>query len=354
MISALLAHIILMMNRYRLFFLAVMVPVFFVSGCGAPKAGNPTRTRYRQSRMTLGTVVHVDVCLDKEAINSVEDVYEKVWAGMDQVYRTMSPRLVSSDVWKVNHSYPDPVEVHAATYQVIKRALKLSRRTNGAFDITVKPLMDLWQAAQEQNRLPDETMIRKKIAAVGPMKIRLLDGQRVQLAHPESQIDLGGIAKGYAIDQAAAVLREAGWPDFYIDAGGDIYVAGHNCRGRSWRIGVRHPRKPDRIIDTLVLSDSAVTTSGDYERFFSIGQHRWSHIIYPLTGYPARDIVSATVIAPDATTADALSTALCVLAPDRGLGLIDSWNENFAALITQESPQGRIRVRPSRRYPNFK
>ena len=148
---------------------------------------------------------------------------------------------------------------------------------------------------------------------------------------------IAGIAKGYAIDEAARIFRQYGVENFYIDAGGDVYAGGVNCSGEKWRIGLRHPSGDDELLDIIHVSNQAVTTSGNYAQFYEIEGRLYSHIIDPRTGFPQEYVTSATVIAPTAETADALSTALCVLTPREGIELIlsqDNRHEgDYAALI---------------------
>ena len=135
-----------------------------------------------------------------------------------------------------------------------------------------------------------------------------------------------------------------------IDAGGDIYVGGRNCENKLWRIGVRDPRDKTKIIDVLELTDSAITTSGDYEQYHEVVGKQWSHIMNPLTGYPQEKVSSATVIAPKASWADALSTALCVLGPQEGIALIEKRGEDFAGLIMIKESKNQIKTYASKQY----
>jgi thiamine biosynthesis lipoprotein len=158
----------------------------------------------------------------------------------------------------------------------------------------------------------------------------------VYLPKSGTEIDLGGIAKGYVVDRAVDVLRQSGITSASVDAGGDIRLIGGKPGGRPWRVGVRHPRERDRIIAVLELLDSAVVTSGDYERYFMLGGTRYHHLLDPDTGLPAAGLASVTVVAADATTADALSTTVFVMGRERGLALIESLPGVEAILVTAE------------------
>ncbi len=332
-------------------FLSVMT---LISACARRADGPEGLSSYRQSRLHLGTIVHLTVIAEKKDDARLDEAFRRVWSRLDDIYAIMTQEGERSDVAKINRAYPHPVRVDDATYAVIAAAGRLSDLTRGAFDITVYPLIKLWGYWQQEGIGPRHEEILAVQEHIGNRFLRLIPPDKVQRLDPQTGIGLGGIAKGYAVDEAARIFRDEGFDNFYIEAGGDIYCGGVNADGRPWRIGIRHPRQPRRIIDVLLLSDMAVTTSGDYERFYFIHQQRWSHIINPITGYPQRGIVSATVIAPRAMTADALSTALCVLPPRVGLPIIDRLGQGYAALVMQESDKGSFIPKTSARYEEFK
>jgi len=150
--------------------------------------------------------------------------------------------------------------------------------------------------------------IRTAQNSLGVSSLAFLPGNQVRLTKKNVEIDLGGIAKGYALDEGARILRENGFRNFLIDAGGDVFAGGCNCESQPWKIGLRDPRNPQKVLDVLYLSNMAVTTSGDYERYYKISGQRWSHIMNPITGYPSQGILSTTVVAPVAQESDAFST----------------------------------------------
>ena len=165
---------------------------------------------------------------------------------------------------------------------------------------------------------------------------------------------MGGIAKGYAVDEAARVFREKGIDSFFIDAGGDVYAGGRNCVGKPWRIGIRDPRDSKNIIDVVEVIDGAVATSGDYEQYYEIRNQRWSHIIDPSSGYPQKEVISATVIAPSAMRADALATALCVLGVRLGTDHIDELGKKYASLMIIDKRTDGIKKISSHEYNNYR
>jgi len=205
------------------------------------------------------------------------------------------------------------LKVSPETFEVISQAKDFYRFSAGAFDITVGPLMELWGFVDKDFRVPDQSEITRVMEVVGSDKIILRQEDNVvEFTLPGVEIDLGAIAKGYCLDQAVKKLKEAGIDSCMINAGGQVFCLGDKF-GHPWRVGVWDPQKKI-ILGDLGLTDRCVSTSGDYQQYFIEAGKRYSHIIDPRTGYPATSgVISATVIADDALTADALSTAAFVL-----------------------------------------
>jgi thiamine biosynthesis lipoprotein len=235
----------------------------------------------------------------------------------------MSTYLMESDVSRVNRAAGGTwTAVDPEVLGVIREALRYARLSGGAFDITFKPLARLWQF--EAGSVPPSPAAVQEVLPLVDYRAVLIDGDgRVRLRHPGMAIGLGGIAKGYAADRAAEVLREKGIANATINAGGDVRVMGRPSAERPWRIGIQHPRKRQALLDEVSLSAGAVATSGDYERFFVHEGVQYHHILDSRTGFPARGCMSITVIGETAMMADALSTAAFVLGPEAGLALIE-------------------------------
>ncbi len=205
--------------------------------------------------------------------------------------------------------------------RVLAVALDVARLSDGAFDPTIRPLTALWAFGSEPH-VPPEDSIRASAARVGFRRVRV-DGARVVADRPGVLLDLGAVAKGYAVDRAIETLRAApGVRAGLVAAAGDIRAFGEGPRRGAWRIGLAHPRAPGEIVASFPLAGGAVSTSGDYERFFVKDGVRYHHILDPRTGAPARRSVSATVFAPTGTEADALATACFALGPEEGRRLL--------------------------------
>ncbi len=270
---------------------------------------------------------------------------DSAFARLRQIERLASTHLEDSEISKVNRlAFLEPVKVSDPTFEILRAAVDYGRLTDGAFDITVGPLIELWQSAADSNRAPEPNQLEKTLTKIGFDKIYLNpDDKTVRLGAEGMKLDLGGIAKGYAIDQAIAALRESGAAGGMVDVGGDIRCFGTPANGkRNWLIGLQDPDlSKEQNLLVLKLHDGAVATSGDYRRFVLIGAAKHSHIIDTYTGQSATPLSSVSVITPKGVDADALATAVSVLGPEDGLKLIDSL-DNTEAIIISPAPDYQI------------
>lgn len=228
-----------------------------------------------------------------------------------RIENKFSPFKETSEIKRINNR-PDRgrIIIGDETAGLIRSALDYAKETEGAFDITVGPVKWLWGlgSGQEPSKPPDPE-IREALKHVGWKKIRL-SGDTLLFDDPETRIDVGGIAKGYALKRMAEIVRRGGISSFLINAGGDIIAGDPKPGGEEWLIAIQHPRRPDGFIRKERLSNTCIVTSGDYERFFIEDGIRYHHIFDPATGYPARGLISATVVSDDPIRADVYSTAL--------------------------------------------
>ena len=212
---------------------------------------------------------------------------------------------------------------------LLAKAIEVSEKSDGAFDITIFPIIQFWRNYFKSKELPDSLEIKRLLKLVDYQKIKI---QNDSIHLPDSfKIDLGGIAVGYSIDRAVEVLKREGIKTCLIDAGGDIFGFGN----RKWKVAVKNSRG-EELIRTFSIQNQGIATSGDYEKFFIKDGKRYHHILNPKTGYPAWGISSVTVIAPDATTADAYSTTIFVLGVKDGLALAEKENGVEAFVITDD------------------
>jgi len=245
------------------------------------------------------------------------------------------------------------VPVSPELWEVMGRAQQLSQRSEGAFDVTVGPMVALWRRARRQRELPRPERLAEASQLVGYRLVRLDPRERaIELTKPGMKLDFGGIAKGYAIDQAMAVLRGRGITRAMVHAGGDVGVGDPPPNSPGWRIAVPSLKvgAPPQAI--LSLSRCAIATSGDTWQFVQIEGRRYSHIVDPRTGIGLTDHSQVTVVAPDGITADGLSTAVSVLGPENGLKLIE--DTPGAAGFILCAPGGKVETFQSARWKELR
>jgi thiamine biosynthesis lipoprotein len=242
-------------------------------------------------------------------------------AALESVNARMSTYLPESELSRWNRSETGTeIVLSSSTRNVLQQALVLSRQSDGAFDVTVRPLLRVWQKAGESGRLPNPEELAAAQARVGADKLQF-EGPRVRKRAPGMEITLDAIAKGYAIHQAVLEMQQFGLVGGLVDVGGDIECFGRPLEGDSWRVAVQHPAADTHLLVLNCQTDDgtlAICTSGDYRRFVELNGQRYSHIIDPRTGQPARAASSVTVIGPTAPIADGWATACSVLGPQDG------------------------------------
>ena len=237
----------------------------------------------------------------------------------------------TSDIHNINSGK----EVSEETEEILKKALEISAKTNGAFDITVSPVMDLWGFYDGNYSVPSDTDIKNALKSVNYKNIFFNNG-KINILN-NAGIDLGGIAKGYASDKVIDIFKDYGIKSAIINLGGNVFALGRRSDGKMWTVAITDPYDRENYALTLEVEDKAVITSGGYQRFFEENGKKYHHIIDPKTGYPAQSgIESVTVISSDATEADALSTALFVMGKDKAAEFLKKNRNIDAVIITDE------------------
>ncbi|MCX5668166.1 MAG: FAD:protein FMN transferase [Candidatus Omnitrophica bacterium] len=328
----------------------MLVAALSASLSSVPSCSRAPEKIIEDSRFFMGTVVQIKVSIDpaergeagaKDAMNLAFDEIKRI----EDVYSVYKD---TSEVSRINRLRKNErLQITDGVLNLIHKTLDYSERTDGAFDITVKPLVDLWGSARKANKPPDEPELKRALGRVGYKDVVLDEAAHtIHFKKEGMSIDLGAAAKGYATDRAVRILEENGINNALVNSGGDMYCLGKRTAHELWKVGVQHPRDRNRLFLKIRLKDRAIDTSGDYERYFVIGGKRYSHVIDPRTGYPIGDnVVSASVIAADSTTADILATAMCVLG-EKGFGIIKREPGGIdAVLVTFEA--GRLTVKMS-------
>jgi thiamine biosynthesis lipoprotein len=279
----------------------------------------------------MGTRVSVELWADDEARG--RELVAEVMNDYRRIDATMSTYKPDSVLSQVNaRAAAEPVALDAELFGLIGRALEFSVASGGAFDITYESVGYLYDFRARQR--PDSGEIAAHLGAIDYRHVVLDAAKRtIRFTRPGVRINLGGIAKGYAVEHGAALLRRRGVEHAILNAGGDTRVIGDR-RGEPWIVGIRHPRLSEREIFTrLPIVDEAISTSGDYERFFDEDGHRYHHILNPATGLPTEGVLSVTVIGPDATTTDGLSTTVFVMGTERGLAMLEKSFPGYEAVV---------------------
>jgi len=285
-------------------------------------SGNDQDGLYRVNRLLMGTYVQITLP------GTSERVKEAAQAVVDEIKRVedLTSCHKPSDLTAINDaSGRGPLQINEELLGLLREGLTIAGETGGTFDPTVGPLTRLWDFSAGEPRLPERSEIEKAVAKVGWKRIRIAPATgTVFLPEAGMALDLGAVAKGYALDRAAAVIRQFGLTGGLVNAGGDVLALGEKGPGKPWRVGVQDPRDGKSIIAVAALKNRVIVTSGDYERFFIKDGTRYHHILDPRTGYPAQGLRSVTIVANRGVTADAVATAVFVLGPKRGLELIET------------------------------
>lgn len=298
---------------------------------------------YSREEAIMGTAVRVELWHDDAAAARAA-----MRAVMDEMYRIdalMSPYKPESELSRINREAAlKPVAIGKEMFGLIARSIEFSRLSGGAFDITFSSVGYLYDYREHVK--PTDEQIAKALPGINYRHLQLDPKKHtIHYARPGVRIDLGGIAKGHAVDNCIAILKDRGITNAIVTAGGDSRLLGDK-RGRPWNVGIRDPRRRDEVAAVLPLADVAISTSGDYERFFEEDGVRHHHIINPRTGKSASGVRSVTIIGPDGITTEGLTKSVFVKGPQEGMRLIQSLKGVDAIIIDDD---GRMLYSPGLR-----
>ena len=284
----------------------------------------------------MGTRIAVELWADDAAAG--EQAMDAVFADMRRIDDAMSTYKPTSELSQLNaRAAREPVRISAELFELLETAMEYSRITGGAFDVTYASVGFMYDFRARQR--PTEAQIKAKLPEVNYHLVQLDSKARtVRYLREGVRIDLGGIAKGHAVDRGIAILQARGYKHALVSAGGDSRVIGDRF-GRPWIIGIRHPDRKDEVIARLPLVDTAISTSGVYERYFDENGQRYHHIIDPKTGHSASMVRSATILAPTATRSDGLSKTAFVLGADAAIRIYEKLGDIDAVIVT---PDGKV------------
>lgn len=306
----------------------------------------------------MGTVYTVKLVDAKLTEVQLEELRVEIEERLVEINRQMSNYLPDSEVSRFNRAPAGkPFKVSPELASVVRFSLELCRRSGGAFDPTLGPVIKLWGFGEGggTKAVPPAAKLEEARKNTGWRHLSVTDDDELLKDIPGLTINLGGVGKGFGSNELIRLLRARKVANAYVSIAGEVQVLGHSPRGDKWRLGISAPvdkwREDDPMAAGVSLSNRALSTSGDYQNFFRDAEgRRMSHIIDPKTGAPVQHMLGGvSVVAPDSMTADGLGTALFVLGPEAGMKLIDSW-DNAAALFIVRQPDGSFRQLPSARF----
>ena len=290
-----------------------------------------------ETRVMMDTFIQIVIYDQQRPKQELKHIIDLAFDRIEQIDRITNSYVDSSLISYINQNADKtPVNIDSVLEQILNVSLKISEISSGAFDVTTGVIKEMWAFSSDNPTIPDSLQIKEKLKLVNFHALKLYDHQ-IYLSMPGMKIDLGGVAKGYAIDEAIAVLQKNGIKDALVNAGGDLKAICSDFTRGQRRVWIKHPRKPEALFGYFPLDSGSVATSGDYERFFIKDSVRYHHILDPKTGFPSRKCLSVTVQTSSATYADALATAIFVMGPEQGMIFVNKLPNVEALIIFQKN-----------------
>jgi len=319
--------------------LLILLSTLIATGC-------PTQKEVSFSGRTLGTTYSIKIIIDY--FQNLDSLQQEIDNRLDEINRSMSLYIKDSEISLFNKSQSSkPMAVSKDFLTVIKTAEEIYRQTEGSWDGTVGPLVNLWgfRTTGHSRQVPPREEIEKLLLNIGFDKIEIIEDKYLSKKKSGIFLDLDSIAQGYGVDQIAKLIKSKGIQNYLVEIGGEVYAAGYRKDGGKWKIGINKPEKNapfNQVYKIAFLHNKAMATSGDYRNFFEQNGKTYSHIIDPKTGYPVSNrVVSVSIIADSCTYADGLATAVMVMGPQKGIDLINRL-ENVEGLIIVMENDGRL------------
>jgi len=331
----------LLIPRRGTWFIVCLVFLFY--GCQNQSESNQKDYPFYHSGFTEGTSFHIKVSQlpDTLEIDGLKKDIDKL---LNRIDHQMSTYIDDSELSLINKNISsDWLPISQGLYEVIKEAQDISHLSNGAFDITVGPLVNLWGFGPAPDRAtpPSDAEVQEQLKKIGFKHLSIkVEPTALQKSIPEIYIDLSAIAKGYAVDQVGYLLEQKGIDSYMVEIGGEIKLKGKNIDDKLWRIAIEKPAPEKRAVEKILqLTDIGMATSGDYRNFFEVNGVRFSHTIDPKSGRPiTHKLASVSVISSTTMRADALATAINVLGPELGFDLAEK--NDIAAFLIIKNAQG--------------
>ena len=323
------------------------LPIIFALVMLFLPASSDAKREHLIAGRTMGTTYHITMVSD--GFNGVEGLKEKIDARLEGINRVFSTYIKDSEISRFNamDKAGEKFRISNDFMQVMKAGRKIHQLSEGAWDGTVSPLVDLWGfgPTQRQTQKPPSAEIKILIQTIGFDRIRIEEPHFLVKNLATATLDLNSIAKGFAVDQVSKLIAAAGHNKYLVEIGGEVYAAGVRSDGKKWRVGINRPQKDaafNEVYKVVSIYNQAFATSGDYRNFFEIDGVRYSHVIDPRTGYPVSNgVVSVSIIADNCTLADGLATAIMVMGAEKGIQLVNRL-ENVECFIVVEKSGGRL------------
>lgn len=294
------------------------------------------------SGKTMGTTYRIKMIAGN--LKQIPALKDEIDARLDEINQSMSTYRPDSEISNFNAWHrPDRFTLSEDFMHVAKMAARLYRLSGGAWDATVMPLVKLWgfTSGKAPKPLPSKARVSALLQQIGFDGIEFSGPDGLKKQNVELSLDFASIAKGYGVDQVAALLRSRGLKNFLVEIGGEVYAAGHKKNGARWRVGINYPDKGaslSEVYRVVALQNHALATSGDYRNFLEIDGRIFSHVIDPRTGYPVDNrVVSASIISTSCTFADGLATAVMVMGPSAGIELINRLPDTEGLIVARQS-----------------
>jgi len=312
----------------------------------------PDEKPVKKTIISMGTFITVSVYDKKE--EDYNHIIERAFDEFRSVDNLMSTFKEESDVSRINrYGGINRLKVDPMVCEVVETAKTIGDRSSGIFDFTILPLLRAYGFRDNHPRTPEPEVLEEALSLVDYRKVSVdKENNVIGLETTGSQIDLGGIAKGYAVDRAANILRSHGVQKAVINAGGDIFAIGAPDEKEGWLIGIQHPLYPEKIAATVLINDQAIATSGNYENYIVVDDKQYGHLFDPRTGNPSNPVLSATIVAPSAMDADALSTSAFLMGQDNGSRFTQNQECAEGIFITKKSDR-KIDFKTTDNFPKF-
>ena len=290
--------------------LFVLITAIFAASCSSSP-----NSAIKRTTIVMGSTIEIQAnCPDVEKTNlAITEAFDEA-KRIDTLFSTY---IMGNNMWKINNSLDEKIAVNKETFLLLKKSELFWKATDGAFDTAIGKIIELIGFDKNSPSIPSHMDVLKALENVGWKRIKLEEPD-VLFKPRNIKISFNAIVPGYAADMCARVLEKRGITDYMINVGGEIF-----CRGREWKVGIQHPRIENELLGTIIADGFGIATSGDYQQYFKKDGKRFTHIFNPATGYPANECEAVTIIAPDALTADALSTGIFVLGPAKGIELLE-------------------------------